>query len=56
MFWIWKIGFVFWPLGSFARGAESIYGPYDLWFERKWWPIYWAVTPPYKFAGWRWWV
>jgi len=55
MFWIWRIGIVFSPFtaSTFARG-ENTYGPYKLWFERIWWPIYWAVTPPYKFVGWRW--
>lgn len=56
MFWIWRIGIVFSPFAasSFARGCTSFEGPYDLWFERRCWPVYWAVTPPYKWCGFRW--
>lgn len=55
MIWFWRIGIVFSPFASisFARGGDSIYGPYDLWFERIIWPIYWAETKPYKFMGFR---
>lgn len=49
--WYGNYGVCLYASRSFARGFESEYGPYDLWFERLCWPIYKAVTPPFKSFG-----
>ena len=49
-FFFWRIGFGFFMANSFARG-DSVYGPYDLWFERKFLFVYWAVTQPNRLCG-----
>lgn len=48
--WIGEIGICFFGPSGFARFDEngSVYGPYFLWFNRKFWPVYTAVTKPYK--------
>lgn len=47
-FWYKNFGICFYGPASFARykDEEHFYGPYELWFERKLWPFYWAQTPP----------
>jgi len=55
--WIGKLGLnLFYTKGeSFARydpeEGGTMYGPYTLWFERRFIFIYWAITKPYKRSG-----
>lgn len=48
-----NFGIAFFMPSSFARYSDegSFYGPYTLWFERKFLCFYWAVTPPKRKFG-----
>lgn len=54
-FFVWRgeWGICLFGPSSFARYDDdgSCYGPYTLWFERKLWPVYRAVTPPKEAHG-----
>ncbi len=44
--WYGNWGLTFLGSSSFARSTVSIWGPYYLWYERWFGPIFKAVTPP----------
>lgn len=43
-FWYDHFGVGLFMADSFARGCIELYGPYGLWFSRKFLCLYWAMT------------
>jgi hypothetical protein len=49
--WYGNYGFGLFMSDTFARGCEDLYGPYDIWFKRKFLWFYKAMTPPTQKFG-----
>jgi hypothetical protein len=51
--WIYKLGIGINCPSSFSRFDENgtVFGPYTMWFERKFLIFFWAVTSPKQSFG-----